>query len=51
MAMTKYDPLNGTDREGVLAWIDNYCHAHPLEQISLAAVAFVHFHPNKPSDP
>jgi hypothetical protein len=39
------DPLRGTDRDGVLAWIDNYCQAHPLEKIFTAAWAFVHAHP------
>ena len=26
------DPLKGLDGNAVHAWIDNYCHAHPLEQ-------------------
>jgi hypothetical protein len=40
------DPLNGTDAQGALAWIDNYCHAHPLDQIEAASKAFVSAHPN-----
>ena len=39
------NPLNGTDTDGVFAWIDNYCGAHPLEMISDAAHAFVTAHP------
>jgi hypothetical protein len=39
------DPLNGTDAEGVFAWLDNYCHAHPLDLIHVAADAFVSAHP------
>ena len=26
----KLDPLRGVDAEAVWAWVDNYCHAHPL---------------------
>lgn len=29
----------GTDQPGIMAWIDNYCAAHPLEQRALAAKA------------
>lgn len=39
------DPLNGTDAEGVWAWIDNYCAANPLIKIDEATAAFVTFHP------
>jgi hypothetical protein len=39
------NPLNGTDAQGVLAWIDNYCWVHPLEEISGAAKAFYSVHP------
>jgi hypothetical protein len=41
-----YDPLHGTDPEGVLAWVDNYCRDHPLESIAEAASAFIHAHPH-----
>ena len=40
-----YDPLNGMDAEGVFAWIDNYCRAHPLDKIEKAAATFVAAHP------
>jgi hypothetical protein len=41
------NPLNNlTDAQGVLAWIDNYCHAHPLEDLDDASAAFVDFHPH-----
>ena len=38
------DPLNNMDGEGVMAWIDNYCRDHPVEQIVEAATAFVGAH-------
>jgi hypothetical protein len=41
------DPLDGVDGEGVWAWIDNYCQAHPVENIGLAAAAFYHAHPHR----
>jgi hypothetical protein len=40
------NPLNKTDADGVWAWIDNYCSAHPISQISDAAAAFYHAHPD-----
>jgi hypothetical protein len=39
------DPLNGTDHEGVWAWIDNYCRDHPIEQMVSAGEAFIRAHP------
>jgi hypothetical protein len=39
------DPLNGLDANAVLAWLDNYCAAHPLDQIDDAVGAFVQRHP------
>ena len=41
------DPLNGMDAQGVWAWIDNYCQAHPIENIAQAAAAFYHVHPHR----
>jgi len=41
----KYDPLNGVDAEGVLAWLDNYCRANPLKSVATAAAAFSSAHP------
>lgn len=32
---------NGTDVNGVFAWIDNYCAAHPLDLIADATIALV----------
>jgi len=29
----------GTDSDGLFGWIDNYCTAHPLEDLSSAAMA------------
>jgi hypothetical protein len=43
--VTKLSPLNGTDAQGVWAWIDNYCQAHPLDKLGDAALAFVAAHP------
>jgi hypothetical protein len=31
----------GTDPNGIFAWIDNYCAAHPLDTIATAATALV----------
>jgi hypothetical protein len=39
------DPLAGVDANGVWAWVDNYCRAHPLDQIVMAAKAFDREHP------
>jgi hypothetical protein len=41
------DPLHGIDRQGVWAWMDNYCQANPLVKITEAASAFVRDHPGK----
>jgi hypothetical protein len=41
------DPLNGVDADGVWAWIDNYCRAHPIESIARAASAFYFAHPHR----
>ena len=32
---------SSTDGNGILAWIDNYCAAHPLDNIEKATVALV----------
>jgi hypothetical protein len=40
------DPLNGVDAQAVLAWIDNWCHNHPLSPIADAGAAFKNVHPN-----
>ncbi len=40
------DPLIGVDDEGVWAWVDNYCQAHPLDLLIQAAVAFRMAHPH-----
>lgn len=34
------------DANGVGAWIDSYCQAHPLDALERAAVAFYREHPN-----
>jgi hypothetical protein len=39
------DPLVGVDAEAVLAWIDNYCRAKPLEKIEHATIQFYQTHP------
>jgi hypothetical protein len=39
------NPLSGTDRYAVVAWIDKYCRDHPLKLVIEAAQAFVMEHP------
>jgi hypothetical protein len=39
------DPLNGVDAGAVWAWMDNYCQAHPLDDVAEAGAAFVTTHP------
>ena len=43
--VAKLDPLQGTDADGVWAWVDNYCQGHPLDKIVWAGEAFVKAHP------
>ena len=31
----------GIDSEGIAAWVDNYCQAHPLDDLAVAAAALV----------
>jgi hypothetical protein len=31
----------GTDNDGIAAWMDNYCQAHPLDNVARAARALV----------
>ena len=40
------DPLRGLDAQAIWAWIDNYCGAHPLEQVqeATAMLYFTHRH-------
>ena len=35
------DVAQSTDVDGYLAWIDNYCAAHPLDQISSAVIKLI----------
>lgn len=35
----RQDLLEGVDSSAVLAWMDNYCRAHPLETIVVGATA------------
>jgi hypothetical protein len=39
------NPLQGMDADGVWAWIDSYCAAHPIDHIAAAAAAFYYAHP------
>jgi hypothetical protein len=41
------DPLDGVDALGVWAWIDNYCHANPLNDVADATTAFYYAHPHQ----
>ena len=36
----------GMDSEAVAGWLDTYCRAHPLKNLSYAASAFVVEHPH-----
>jgi hypothetical protein len=39
-----YDVTEGTDNDGVYAWIDYYCQAHPLDMMAIAVEALIeHF--------
>jgi hypothetical protein len=38
---TVEDVIQRTDIDGVYAWIDNYCAAHPLDQISTATIELI----------
>jgi hypothetical protein len=40
-----WNPLKGVDADGVWAWVDNYCQAHPLQYLAEAAGAFAREHP------
>jgi hypothetical protein len=35
------DPLLGTDFDGLMGWIDNYCMSHPLKPIVAAAQSLI----------
>jgi hypothetical protein len=39
------NPLSGVDADAVWAWMDNYCHANPLDHIAEAGAAFDAIHP------
>jgi len=32
---------NGIDANGIMAWVDNYCAAHPLDTIATATIELV----------
>ncbi len=34
------DVLNGTDLQGALYWLDNYCRDHPVDNFASATTAF-----------
>ena len=38
---TNTDVSEGTDAEGLIAWIDTYCRAHPLDQLAQAVVMLI----------
>ena len=44
-AASDYNPLKGTDANGVWQWVSNYCRDHPLDQITDATISFIHTHP------
>lgn len=42
-----FNPLSGTDLDGVWAWVDNYCRTNPLRLLVEAAGAFGRAHPHQ----
>jgi hypothetical protein len=44
------DPAAGVEGERIIAWIDNYCQAHPLDKLRQAAAAFDTAHQHKRRD-
>lgn len=40
------DPANRMDGDAVRAWVDDYCHAHPLDNLAAAGGAFLRAHPH-----
>jgi hypothetical protein len=36
------DVLEGVDANGVFAWLDTHCAAHPTQRLTAAAIDFVH---------
>jgi hypothetical protein len=38
-ASSTYDITGGKDNEGLMIWLDNYCHAHPLDKFSTGVSA------------
>jgi hypothetical protein len=38
---TSSDFLVGTDFDGLMAWVDNYCQSHPLDAVGVAAAKLV----------
>jgi hypothetical protein len=47
MGQGRADPLDGMDYDGVIAWVNNYCQGHPIENIAQAAAAFYYAHPHR----
>jgi hypothetical protein len=43
MTSDKRDILGDTDGDGVMAWLDNYCQAHPLDKIIKATGSLVKY--------
>ena len=43
---TGLSPLEGVDHDGVWAWVDSYCRAHPLYKLSRVGMEFTLVHPH-----
>ena len=41
-----FNPLNGVAALAVLAWVDDYCQAHPLDELATAGAEFAFTHPH-----
>ncbi len=41
LAFDKKDILAGTDMDGLMGWMDNYCQANPLNKIALGLMMLI----------
>jgi hypothetical protein len=41
------NPLDGLDAQAVWAWVDNWSHAHPLDNLTRAGEVFASTHPGR----
>jgi hypothetical protein len=41
------DPVDDTDADAALSWVDDWCRAHPVDTIADAAATFYFAHPHR----